>query len=115
MEEKNQTKDKSYQVTKNIGSYVLGKSIGEGTFGKVKVGKHIHTGEKVAIKILDKSKMVEEEDINRVQKEILILKKLKHKNIIQLYEIIQTKKNIYLIMDFAEGGELFDYISMKKS
>ena len=114
MEEKNQTKDKSYQVTKNIGSYVLGKSIGEGTFGKVKVGKHIHTGEKVAIKILDKSKMVEEEDINRVQKEILILKKLKHKNIIQLYEIIQTKKNIYLIMDFAEGGELFDYISMKK-
>jgi len=114
MEDHNEFLHKSHKMSKNIGSYIIGKSIGEGTFGKVKVGKHIHTGEKVAIKILDKLKMVEDEDIRRVQKEISILKKLKHKNIIQLYEIIQTKKNIYLIMDFAEGGELFDYISLKK-
>ena len=108
MEYQNQDINDSHHQTKTIGSYVLGKSIGEGTFGKVKVGKHIHTGEKVAIKILDKAKMIEAEDIKRVQKEIAILKKLKHKNIIQLYEIIQTSRNIYLIMDFAEGGELFD-------
>ena len=79
---------------KYIGSYLLGKTLGEGTFGKVKLAIHKHTNENVAIKILDKSKMIENDDVTRVQKEINILKKLKHKNVIQLYEIIQTKKNI---------------------
>lgn len=101
--------------TRNIGSYILGATLGEGAFGKVRVATHIHTGEKVAIKILDKNAMQEDpDDIIRVQTEIAILKKMRHKNIIQLYEIMESTKNIYLVMEYCEGKELFEYIVMKK-
>lgn len=66
----------------------LGKTIGEGTFGKVKLGTHILTSEKVAIKILEKNRIVEQADVERVAREIHILKILRHPNIIQLYEVI---------------------------
>jgi 5'-AMP-activated protein kinase catalytic alpha subunit len=105
----------SRREVNNVGSYILGVCLGEGAFGKVKVATHIHTGEKVAIKILDKSKMQEDpDDIVRVQNEIAILKKMRHKNIIQLYEIMESTKNIYLVMEYCEGKELFEYIVMKK-
>ncbi|EGR27300.1 protein kinase domain protein, partial [Ichthyophthirius multifiliis] len=94
-----------HQTNKNID-----KTIGEGTFGKVKLGIHIETNEKVAIKILEKNKIIEQADVERVAREILILKMLRHPNIIQLYEIIETPKQLYLIMEYASGGELFDYI-----
>ena len=105
---------KSRRDTKNVGSYILGETLGEGAFGKVKVGNHIQTNEKCAIKILDKEKMEDEEDIIRVQREISILKKLRHKNLIQLYELMETPRKIYLAMEYCEGKELYDYIIMKK-
>jgi 5'-AMP-activated protein kinase catalytic alpha subunit len=95
---------------RKIGQYVLGKSIGEGTFGKVKVGMHIATKEKVAVKILEKSKIVDIADVERVSREIHILKIVQHPHVVQLYEIIETPKKLYLIMEYASGGELFDYI-----
>ncbi|GMI15695.1 hypothetical protein TrLO_g14052 [Triparma laevis f. longispina] len=95
---------------KTIGHYVLSKSIGEGTFGKVRSGTHIITGEKVAVKILEKSKIIEVADVRRVTREINILKKNRHRNIIQLFEVIDKETTIYLIMENADGGELFDYI-----
>lgn len=88
--------------------------IDEGTFGKVKLGIHLPTKEKVAIKILEKSKIVDSDDSERIYREINFLKKLKHGNIIKLYEIIENSKNYYLIMEFAAGGELFNYIVKKK-
>ena len=91
-----------------------GKTLGEGTFGKVKLSTHITTKEKVAIKILEKSKIVDSDDSERIYREINFLKKLKHGNIIKLYEIIENSKNYYLIMEFAAGGELFNYIVKKK-
>jgi len=100
--------------SKKVGSYILGETIGEGTFGKVKLAKHTLTGENVAIKILDKEKILDDTDILRVKKELSILQSLKHINVIQLYEIIHTPHNIYLVMEYADGGELFDYISSKK-
>ena len=63
---------------KTIGHYVLGKSIGEGTFGKVKLGTHILTNEKVAIKILEKGKILDVADVERVAREIHILKIVRH-------------------------------------
>lgn len=84
--------------------------MGEGTFGKVKLGVHIYTGEKVAVKILEKDKISEVADVEWVAWEIHILKLIRHPNIIQLYEIIETSKQLYLIMEFASGGELFEYI-----
>ena len=100
---------------KAIGHYTLGKSIGEGTFGKVKLGHHSLTNEKVAVKILEKERIKDVSDVERVAREIHILKLIRHPNIIQLYEvipnqIIETPKHLFLIMEYASGGELFDYI-----
>ena len=98
----------------SIGHYIVGKTMGEGTFGKVKQGTHSLTGEKVAIKILDKDKIVDVSDVERVAREIHILKIVRHPNIVQLYEIIETNKQLFLIMEYASKGELFDYIVDKK-
>ena len=100
--------------SKNIGSFILGEKLGEGTFGVVRLGTHILTGEKVAIKILEKYKIIKQADITRVEREIKILKLLHHNNIIQLFSVIQTKNSIYLIMEYASGKELFDYIVKNK-
>ena len=93
-----------------VGNYRIEKTIGEGTFGKVKLAIHIPTGEQVAIKILEKSKINDQDELERVEKEIKYLKILNHPNIIQIYEIIENSKNFYLVMEYAPGGELFNYI-----
>lgn len=75
----------------NIGDYQLGNEVGEGTFGKVKLGKHILTGERVAVKILEKDRIADMDDVKRVSREISILKMIRHPNIVQLYDIIETE------------------------
>ena len=95
---------------KVVGQYMLSKTIGEGTFGKVKLAVHLPTGERVAVKILEKSRIKEQADVRRVNREIKILKKLHHPNVVQIYEIIETEKDLYLVMEFASGGELFELI-----
>eukprot|EP00747_Dinoflagellata_sp_TGD_P063651 gnl/TRDRNA2_/TRDRNA2_153553_c0_seq1.p1 gnl/TRDRNA2_/TRDRNA2_153553_c0~~gnl/TRDRNA2_/TRDRNA2_153553_c0_seq1.p1 ORF type:complete len:773 (+),score=126.57 gnl/TRDRNA2_/TRDRNA2_153553_c0_seq1:169-2319(+) len=95
---------------KSIGHYILLKTIGEGTFGKVKLGTHILTGERVAVKVLEKERIVDIADVERVAREIHILKLIRHPHIIQLYEIIETPRQLYLIMEYARRGELFDWI-----
>ena len=84
---------------KKIGNYILSQTLGSGTFSKVKLGTHIPTNEKVAIKILDKIKIKDENDLERINREIAILKKLRHKNIPQLYETIISENHIYIIMN----------------
>ncbi|CAD8125306.1 unnamed protein product [Paramecium sonneborni] len=95
---------------KSIGNYILGKTLGEGTFGQVRLGQHTITNETVAIKILEKDKMKEGIDYERISREINCLKKLRHPNIIQIYEIVQNTNSLYLIMEYAPGGELFEVI-----
>ena len=107
-------KFKKLKITpRKIGNFILEQKLGEGTFGKVILGTHILTKEKVAIKILEKNR-ISYQDIKRIETEINILKTIHHKNIIQLYSIMQTSESIYLIMEYAEGKELFDYIVDKK-
>ena len=67
--------------------WIIGKSLGSGTFGKVRIGTHTITGEKVAIKILEKDRIKDKGDVERVTREINILKKVRHPNVIQLYEV----------------------------
>ena len=67
--------------------FCKGRSLGQGTFGKVRLGTHILTGEKVAIKILEKDKIKDQADVERVTREIHILKVVRHPNVIQLYEV----------------------------
>ncbi len=80
----------------------------------MRLGTHTLTGEKVAIKILEKDKIQDKADIERVTREIQILKIVRHPNVIQLYEIIETNRQLFLIMEHAGGGELFDYIVKRK-
>ena len=100
---------------KKIGDYIILKTIGSGTFSTVKLGLHLPTHQKVAIKILDKNRIKDENDIKRISREIHILSKLYHPNIAQLYETIWSDRHIYIIMEYVEGNHLFNYInSLKK-
>ena len=70
---------------KKIGKYILGKTIGQGTFNQVKIARHVHTNEQVAVKIIDKKTIKNKDDKIRFNKELKILRKARHPNIIQLY------------------------------
>lgn len=96
-----------------IGSYVIGETIGRGSFGKVKKGRHIHTNEYVAIKILNRQKLKTANMDKKIHREIEILQLFSHPNICRLYEVISTPTDMYLIMEYVEGGELYDYIVQK--
>jgi 5'-AMP-activated protein kinase catalytic alpha subunit len=93
-----------------IGNYRLGKTLGEGTFGKVKLAEHETTGHKVAVKILNRQKIKNSKMDHKIKREIKILKLFRHPHIIRLYEVIETPKEIFLVMEYVSGGELFDYI-----
>jgi len=94
--------------------FTLTKKLGEGTFSIVRLGINKQTNEKVAIKELLKNQIIENNDKNRLEREIKILKNIRHPNIINLYNIIQTEKKYYLITEYIEGKELFDYIIKKR-
>ena len=97
-------------VYKQIGNYILTSTLGEGTFSKVKLGIHLPTNKKVAIKILSKNKIKDKEDLIRINREIQILEILNHPNILRLYETIISEKNIYIITEYIDGKDLFNYI-----
>ena len=84
--------------------------IGKGTFSTVKLGINKETKEKVAIKILEKKKILLKEDLERVKREINILKNFNNLNVIKVYEIYESKTRHYLIMEYCEKGELFNHI-----
>ena len=88
-----------------VGHYDLLKTIGRGQFGKVKLARHALTGEKVAVKIIRKTKL-DAEAMALVRREIYIMKLLHHPHIIHLYEVLETEKVLFLIMEYASGGEV---------
>ncbi|KAI9342609.1 the kinase Mark3PAR-1: T211a-S215a double mutant, partial [Obelidium mucronatum] len=99
-----------------LGDYLLQKTIGEGCFSKVKMAIHFPTGHKVAIKCMDKKLMnIEIGTSERTLREILVLSHLYHPNITRLLEVVDTEEFIYLILEYEEGGELFDYIVAKSA
>ena len=104
----------SGQINKVLCDFIIKEKIGEGTFSTVKLAINRQTGEKVAIKIMEKSKIILKEDKIRLDREIEVLKKLRHPNLVQLYSVIETTEKIYLITEYIKGKELFDYIVMKK-
>ncbi|XP_033115584.1 maternal embryonic leucine zipper kinase-like isoform X2 [Anneissia japonica] len=91
--------------------YHLKETVGSGGFAKVKLATHILTGEKVAIKIMDKRQLGD--DLPRVKTEIKALQELVHQHICTLYEVVETEKKIFMVMEYCPGGELFDYIVAK--
>ena len=93
-----------------LGNYMLGKTLGEGAFAKVKAATHIPTGQRVAIKFIYKSKIKEEYVWRNLYREARLLKLLHHPHIITLFEVIETAQAYCLVTDIAEGGEVLDYI-----
>ena len=97
----------------SISNYKFIKNIGEGNFGKVKLGIYIPTGEKYAIKILNK-KIIKKKMKNTIFKENEIITKFNHINIVYVFQIIEDEENYYIIMEYCKKGELFDYIVSKQ-
>uniref|UniRef100_K4A8T9 non-specific serine/threonine protein kinase n=1 Tax=Setaria italica TaxID=4555 RepID=K4A8T9_SETIT len=94
-------------------NYNLGRTLGIGTFGKVKIAEHKLTGHRVAIKIINCRQMKNMEMEEKAKREIKILKLFIHPHIIRLYEVIYTPTDIYVVMEYCKYGELFDYIVEK--
>ena len=97
-----------------IGDYILKHTIGKGTFSRVKLGINKNTGEKVAIKILDKKKIVEKSDLERILREMKMLSELDNEHIIKIFQIYENENHYLIIMEYCEGGELFNYIVDKQ-
>ena len=97
-----------------LSEYTLKNVIGKGTFSIVKLGENKATKEKVAIKIMQKSKIINNEDLLRIHREIEMLKRLNHPNVIKILKIQEDSKKFYIIMEYCENGELFNRIVEKQ-
>ncbi|KAI8147469.1 hypothetical protein BJV82DRAFT_595554 [Fennellomyces sp. T-0311] len=93
-----------------FGPYLLLQTLGEGEFGKVKLGIHIETGQEVAIKLIKKDNIDSSTRMSKVEREISVLRKVRHPYIVKLYDVIETERYIGIILQCASGGELFEYI-----
>ncbi|BGP27595.1 CAMK/CAMKL/Kin4 protein kinase [Rhodotorula toruloides] len=94
-----------------FGPYILLQTLGEGEFGKVKLGVHAERwGEDVAIKLIKRGNVDTVQRGEKVRREIEVLKMVRHPNIVRLYDVIETEKYIGIVLEYASGGELFDHI-----
>ena len=94
---------------KIAGLYDLEETIGEGHFAVVKLARHVFTGEKVAVKVIDKTKL---DDVSKSHlfQEVRCMKLVQHPNVVRLYEVIDTQTKLYLILELGDGGDMYDYI-----
>ncbi|KAL2256854.1 hypothetical protein VTK26DRAFT_1025 [Humicola hyalothermophila] len=97
------------RTEQRIGAYNIVKTLGEGSFGKVKLAVHRSTGQQVALKIISRKNLISRDMQGRVEREIEYLQLLRHPHIIKLYTVIKTPAEIIMVLEYA-GGELFDYI-----
>ncbi|KAL0363478.1 UNVERIFIED_CONTAM: CBL-interacting serine/threonine-protein kinase [Sesamum calycinum] len=94
-----------------LGRYEIGKLLGHGTFAKVYHARNVKTGESVAIKVIDKEKILKVGLIAHIKREISILRRVRHPNIVQLFEVMATKSKIFFVMEYVKGGELFNKVA----
>lgn len=94
--------------------YELGRLLGQGTFAKVYYARDIKTGMSVAIKVIDKEKILKVGMIDQIKREISVMRLVKHPNIVELYEVMASKTKIYFVMEYVKGGELFNKVSKGK-
>ncbi|KAI7881784.1 kinase-like protein [Lichtheimia hyalospora FSU 10163] len=96
-----------------LGPYLLLSTLGKGEFAKVKLGIHVESGQKVAIKLIKMDDMDCSRRI-RIDREIKVLKAVNHPNIVKMYSVIETRKTMGIVLECATGGELFDYINSRR-
>ncbi|XP_057958970.1 CBL-interacting serine/threonine-protein kinase 1 isoform X6 [Malania oleifera] len=104
---KRQKKEKGMQ----LGKYELGGTLGEGNFGKVKYAEDIESGKPFAVKILEKTRILQLNISDQIKREIGTLKLLRHPNVVRLHEVLASKTKIYMVLEYVTGGELFDRIA----
>ncbi|KAL9600927.1 MAG: hypothetical protein Q9219_002862 [cf. Caloplaca sp. 3 TL-2023] len=99
----------------NFGGYILGKTLGEGEFGKVKLGWRRDGSVQVAVKLIRRDALGGNPSrLPKIYREINILRELSHPNIVRLHEMTETDKHIGIVLEYASGGELFDYILLHR-
>lgn len=97
-------------VLRKVGKYEVGRTIGEGTFAKVKFAQNTETGESVAMKVLDRATIKKHKMADQIKREISIMKLVRHPHVVRLHEVLADRKKIFIILEFITGGELFDKI-----
>lgn len=90
-----------------FGKYEMGRLLGKGTFAKVYYGKQLMTGESVAIKVINKDQLKKEFMMEQIKREISVMRLVRHPNVVELREVMATKKKIFVAMEYVKGGELF--------
>ncbi|KAM6985628.1 hormonally up-regulated neu tumor-associated kinase homolog B [Aplochiton taeniatus] len=105
----------NFYHTKRVGNYLIGRKLGEGSFAKVREGLHAMTGEKVAVKVIDKRKAKKDSYVTKnLRREGHIQQMIRHPNITQLLDILETENSYYLVMELCPGGNLMNRIYDKK-
>ncbi|KAI3676776.1 hypothetical protein L1987_86389 [Smallanthus sonchifolius] len=94
-----------------LGRFEIGKLLGHGSFAKVYLARNVKTNESVAIKVIDKEKIMKGGLIAHIKREISILRRVRHPNIVQLFEVMATKGKIFFVMEYVKGGELFNKVA----
>ena len=100
--------------SKIAGMYDLEERLGSGHFAEVKLARHVFTGERVAVKVIDKLKL-DETAKHHLYQEVRCMKLVQHPNIVRLYEVIDTKTKLYLVQELGDGGDMYDYIMKHES
>ncbi|MBW0542968.1 hypothetical protein O181_082683, partial [Austropuccinia psidii MF-1] len=110
---------------KLVGAWMLGKTIGKGSSGHVKLAKHSKSGHLAAVKIVPKHMLVNSRmntnkagaKVNKmllgIEREIIIMKLIEHPNVVSLYDVYENSHELYLVMEYVEGGELFEYLALR--
>lgn len=94
-----------------VNKYEIGQTLGEGTYGKVKKAFNVNTKEFVAIKILNKESILKHNMANQLKLEISLMKRLRHDNVVKLYEVLTSRSKIFIVLELCKGGELFEKIA----
>ncbi|KAL0732208.1 hypothetical protein Bca4012_008417 [Brassica carinata] len=96
-----------------VGNYEMGRTLGEGSFAKVKYARNTVTGDLAAIKILDRDKVLRNKMVEQLKREISTMKLIKHPNVVEIMEVMASKTKIYIVLELVNGGELFDKIAQQ--
>ena len=109
----------------HVGPWRLGRTLGRGSSGRVRLAKHSVTGQLAAVKIVPKSIVGLDDQVNAgsgkdsgglpygIEREVIIMKLIEHPNVMALYDVWENKGELYLVLEYVEGGELFDYLIKK--
>ncbi|KAI4372010.1 hypothetical protein MLD38_010298 [Melastoma candidum] len=109
--QRRQQQQPQQQQSPLLGKYEIGKLLGQGTFAKVYYARTLSDHSPVAIKVIDKEKILKSNLASHIKREISILRRLRHPNIVHLFEVMATKSKIYFVMEYVRGGELFNKVS----